>query len=388
MIEKPLVSIIIPIYNAEDYLAECLDSVLDQSLHDIEVICVNDGSTDSTAAILSEYQDRDDRLIILDKAHSNAGASRNAAMAISRGTYLAFLDADDRFEEGMLQKMTDYMTEKDLDVILCRSFILNDQKNEISYHEKPILSKLIPKRVYSADDLWGKAFRYAVGWPWDKVFRRSFIEERRLRFQELESTNDAYFVYMALALVSRFAYLDDRLVTHRIGIRSSIENTRDRTWQNLFKAIDAIEDGLRDNGILPSASRDLDNWIAEMCIWNLHSLDSSAASFYEYVQRTYAPRFSNLPDEHFYESDHLWRFQIWAQCDYELAMRTFSMEDALRTARIDASVSRMREEEAQERASAAERLLSDLRSSRSYRIGKALTKPVRVMRSSVGQRDR
>ncbi len=89
------ISVIIPVYNAEKYLRECLDSIVKQTLQEIEIICIDDGSTDNSLAVLREYERKDERLKIIEQANSGAGVARNAGMKAARGEYLAFMDADD-----------------------------------------------------------------------------------------------------------------------------------------------------------------------------------------------------------------------------------------------------------------------------------------------------
>jgi len=107
------VSIIIPVYNAEKYIREDLDSLLGQSLREIEVICVDDGSKDSSLKILEDYQRKDDRIKILKQENKGAGAARNEGMKEAKGDYLIFLDADDFFEKDMLEKSVGKMEEEE-----------------------------------------------------------------------------------------------------------------------------------------------------------------------------------------------------------------------------------------------------------------------------------
>ena len=103
------VSVILPVYNVEKYLKECLDSILNQTLQEIEVICVDDGSTDRSLEILREYEKKDKRVIVLTQENKGAGAARNKGLAIAKGEYLSFLDSDDFFRfrnvGGSLSKM-------------------------------------------------------------------------------------------------------------------------------------------------------------------------------------------------------------------------------------------------------------------------------------------
>ena len=122
------VSVIIPVYNSEAYLKECLDSVVHQTLQDIEIICVDDGSTDASMDILQKYAQKDERFRILEQQHLGGGAARNLGLKEAEGEYLSFLDSDDYFELDMLQKIYLRCKEKKADVgvfgVMCYQQVL------------------------------------------------------------------------------------------------------------------------------------------------------------------------------------------------------------------------------------------------------------------------
>lgn len=395
---NPLVSVIIPVYNAEGYLEECLQSVLGQSFADFEVLCVDNGSTDSSASILQAYANKDSRVKVISCPPSNAGTARNVALGQARGTYLAFLDADDYYESAMLGSMVELAQELDLDVALCKSFVYDDSSGEKDERPSDILDSLDAGAVYSADDLWGKAFRYAVGWPWDKLFKRSFIEEHGLRFQELSNTNDAYFVCMALLLARRFAYLDEYLVVHRVNNMGSIENTRDKAWQNVFKAFDAVEQGMKDNGIYEVGRQDFENWMIAKLVWNLRTLRSNQEELFEYVKQHRLPELMDHPDDYYLEGDYPWRLRVWHDCDYDLASATFEMKRDLVLSRRQtrqkflATRQQLKEAQRENRALAHEKAvlearIKSLEESNSYRVGRAITAPARALKSVISKPD-
>jgi len=119
--------VIIPVYNAEPYLRECLDTVVSQSLREIEIICVDDGCTDGSPATLQEYAAADPRFRILRRENGGAGTARNAGLEAARGEYLSFLDADDFFEKTMLERTYEKCLEHDLDFAVFRSDAYDDQ---------------------------------------------------------------------------------------------------------------------------------------------------------------------------------------------------------------------------------------------------------------------
>ena len=114
----PKISIIIPVYNVQDYLAMCLDSVCYQSMKDIEIICVNDGSTDNSLAVLHAYKRRDKRIIIIDKENEGSGVARNTGLKIARGEYVYFVDGDDWLEQDVLLKTSKKADETNADIVI------------------------------------------------------------------------------------------------------------------------------------------------------------------------------------------------------------------------------------------------------------------------------
>ena len=103
--QKPLVSVIVPVYNVEKYLEECLDSIINQTLEDIEIICVNDGSTDNSLKILKKYAKKDNRIKIINQKNCGLGCARNSGLNQSQGDYIFFLDSDDYLNPNILEKL-------------------------------------------------------------------------------------------------------------------------------------------------------------------------------------------------------------------------------------------------------------------------------------------
>ena len=127
------VSVILPVYNVEKYLKECLDSILNQTLQEIEVICVDDGSTDRSLEILREYEKKDKRVIVLTQENKGAGAARNKGLAIAKGEYLSFLDSDDFFASGMLEEAYRRCVEKKAQICVYQVLRYNEKTKETIY---------------------------------------------------------------------------------------------------------------------------------------------------------------------------------------------------------------------------------------------------------------
>ena len=235
----PKVSVIIPVYNVEAYLRECLDSVLNQALRNIEIICVDDGSTDGSAAILAEYTARDSRVRIVTQKNAGAGAARNAGLALAKGEWLSFLDADDVFDGSMLADMVAAGENENADVVACTE----------------------TKR--------GDIFRRWRGWAWDKIFKREFISKHKFEFQNLPVSNDLYFTYGALVQAVKIAVVPKTYVMHRKRA-GSIETTRDRSPLAPLEAVKALYSRI---GMVDGFAR----WIPGFLFWHINRLNSSNA---------------------------------------------------------------------------------------------------------------
>ena len=211
--EKKL-SVIIPVYNVEKYLPECLDSVVDQSLQEIELICVNDGSRDGSRNILSEYAEKDNRITILDKPNGGLSSARNAGLAVAEGRYVLFLDSDDRLSSKDVLDCLYQKAEKEaLDQLFFDAapfFESEDVKkknsNYIDYYKR--------KKNYT-DTLTGKELFCALQSNWDfkpsacmQILRRSFLRKHELKFYENIIHEDEVFTLECITLAQRSAYIN------------------------------------------------------------------------------------------------------------------------------------------------------------------------------------
>lgn len=241
------ISIITPIYNCEEYLNEYLLSVHRQTLTEFEVICVNDGSSDHSANVIMDFSKRDTRFRIIDTIHENAGAARNKGIECATGEYLVFLDADDFFEEVLLQEAYETAKQTDADIV----FFNGDRYNmETQQHEQVgrFLNKefIGDKRVFSKSDIPDEIFCISNPAPWTKIYKREFIIKNELRFQSLKNTNDLYFTMMATALAEKISYVDSNLVHYRIGMKSNLQALRKEDPLCFLIALHAVYDGLTD----------------------------------------------------------------------------------------------------------------------------------------------
>ncbi len=226
-----LVSIVIPVYNEERYLHECLDSLLRQTYENIEIICVDDGSTDGSLRILQDYKERDNRVVILTQSNQFAGVARNNGLSVAKGDYILFLDSDDYFALDFIEKMLERIIKTDSDIVVCKSRQFDDQNRQYKLLESSLKDNIIDlEKSWSPENICEVLFQLTAGWAWDKIYKASFIKSKHIEFQNTRVANDACFVYIAYAEATRISFVSEMLVNHRTNVKTSLEYTRHEFW--------------------------------------------------------------------------------------------------------------------------------------------------------------
>lgn len=218
------VSVIVAIYNTDDYLRQCLQSIADQTLRNIEVLCINDGSTDDSLTIAKEFADRDSRFLVFTKQNEGLGgaSARNYGLERAQGEYVSILDSDDFFNPLMLQKAVDKADAVSADLVIFGGCEYDD-KHGTSRRVNSILNEsLIPQSdVFSRRNFSEKLYQLTQGMAWNKLFRRSFLQKYGLRFQRVKYTDDAYFTFAHMALAERITVLNESLCFYRVNSGSN-----------------------------------------------------------------------------------------------------------------------------------------------------------------------
>ena len=244
----PKVSVIIPVYNAEKYLRQCLDSVANQTLKDIEIICVNDGSADGSLEILREYEKKDKRFVIVNQENKGAGAARNNGLAYAKGQYLSFLDSDDYFEPSMLEEMSARCDRFGADICLCNANVIKD--NESTGKNYIRLKPVEKLDVFSRKDVPAGILQISDPVAWNKLYRKSFVLESKIKFQTVKFSNDIFFSLMTIALADKIVYVNKKFVNyvvHDTATTALRKANKDISFiVNIYRDIAAA---LKDKGI-------------------------------------------------------------------------------------------------------------------------------------------
>lgn len=239
----PLVSVIMPVFNGEEFLHEAIDSVLRQTFQDFELIIVDDGSTDRSVEILKKYENQDSRVKLLYSDHAGAGEARNNALKIAVGEYLCFVDSDDLFNKNMLAVFYSRAVTTNSDMVVCgyRKFD-NNTKNTL-WEFVPDGKFLLDERNYQ-DKNMNEWFSIVPPSPWGKFIKHSVVEGKEIFFQNLTSCNDFAFSYTTLSQCKTISCIKNILLYYRSGINGSISKNRGNRAENIVMAVKKLKDNL------------------------------------------------------------------------------------------------------------------------------------------------
>lgn len=274
----PKVSVIIPVYNVEKYLRECLDSVVNQTLSDIEIICIDDGSIDNSRRILYEYAKKDSRIIVLEQKNQGAACARNLGIKIAKGKYISFLDSDDVFHLDMLKNAAYKAVKFDADIVIYKAMSFDAYTGKkVALNDRFECLAKYKNEVFSYKDIPDEIFNSFMVPAWNKLFKKELVLGKNIEFQNIRRSNDLYFTNKALVLAEKIILLDEYLVFYRTGMQSNLQATNDRTPLAFYEALCELKTFLdRENSYL-QVQKSFLNLALEIIFYNLNSIKTDEA---------------------------------------------------------------------------------------------------------------
>lgn len=270
------VSVLVPIYNSEKYLRKCLDSLLTQTLKDdLEVILINDGSTDNSPAIIKEFSEKLPNCKVINKENSGYGSSMNLGIKEAQGEYIGILEADDFIERDAFKNLYRISKKYHTDYTRANYFQHNNNKDEKIQNFNPLdTEKLINLNSYQ--DIF-----YRPPAIWSALYRRKFLEENNIKFLETPgaSFQDTDFVYKTLFTAKKVIFTNEAYLHYRIdNSASSIHNP-----QKVFCVCDEfreIERYLTEKGLFLENRKIFERVKFNTYLWNLNHLDKNSAKLF------------------------------------------------------------------------------------------------------------
>lgn len=312
--QTPLISIIIPMYKVEDYLPACLDSVVHQTYHNLEIICVNDGSPDNCAEIVQNYQQNDPRIVLINKPNGGLSDARNAGIDIAKGDYLFFLDSDDCIAASCIETLTALAQQRHCQIAVCEyATFQNEAKfSDDSEYSCDFIGKayLLYKQSYRQPKL-----KITLNTAWGKLYSRELFESARYPVGKINE--DEYLTYKLFLLADTACYTKTQLYGYRIR-QGSIMNSTPISDEHKLELIGVSETRISDfntTGDTELVSFAADDFLYQISYFYCQSTDAGfRRSLYKLYLVGYRKHFSTLQAKAritralFYISPQMYRF--------------------------------------------------------------------------------
>ena len=254
MKSRPLISIIVPVFNAEKYIAQCLDSILNQTYKYLEILCINDGSGDNSINILNQYKNRDSRIVIIDKQNEGISATRNIGLKKAKGEYLMFVDADDWLDPYACEKALMTLDKNKADIVMwsyVSEYGLSNAPKRIFpdnciFERGDVLNKLHRRFIgIVGEELKHPELADAISPVWGKLYKRDIIIQSDAKFidlAEIGTCEDGMFNLVTFFYANKVVYLNQCLYHYRRNNASSVTSVyREKLfgcWQNLHQRME------------------------------------------------------------------------------------------------------------------------------------------------------
>lgn len=290
------VSIIVPVFNVKKYLGRCLESLISQTLQDIEIICVDDGSTDGSGALLDDYAAQDDRVVVIHKQNAGVSAARNDALAIARGKYIAFTDSDDYVEPNLCEEAYHCAEKSNADIVVFGGEVFSETANTSEYLRDAFTffkDNLNVKDALYVDNSIYALMHQKGSWPliWNKIYKRELVLQSGGFDTSLALGEDEAFLFSIYPLANRILYIDRKFYHY---LRNRPESATDRlvmdfegkAFSNLRMA-QTVKKKWEDLGIFKKNSQEFLNRYIELLFDNAKSIEYAPDTQLIYTQKVF-----------------------------------------------------------------------------------------------------
>ena len=272
-------SVIVPCYNVEEYLGECLDSIINQTFRDIEIVCINDGSTDNTLDILNSYAKKDDRIKIINQTNQGLSMARNMGLKNVTGEYVTFIDSDDFFELTAFEETLKIVDKKSLDLLIFKLINFNDEtheKEEWGYFEMKCIKDIVGDNVFTQEDIGEKFYYMSVTAP-GKIYKYDIIQDIEFPVG-LIFEDEPFFVEVMFR--AKRAYIYDKHLYYRRIRSNSITNSEMANFYHIIEIFNMISDITKDYGFFEKYQSRLYRRKISSIHWIFTNLNEEYREFY------------------------------------------------------------------------------------------------------------
>jgi glycosyltransferase involved in cell wall biosynthesis len=263
------ISVVIPVYNVEKYIKECLDSVINQTYKNLQIILVDDGSTDNSGEICDEYASKDNRITVIHQENQGAGAAKNSGIELATGEYLSLIDSDDYIELNYYETLLSVMKNYNADVVQCLFYnVFVNKSHKRNYNFPSPKNRKLRTKQFLFEMLYD--WKYAVFW--NKLFKTELLKNNRFPFGR--KIDDEFFTYKLICNAKSIVNINDSLYNYRMR-NSSVMNEESKS-RLIRDRIDCFEE--RHNyvsNLFPKLNKDFYNHFSNYLLYNKNNCKDS-----------------------------------------------------------------------------------------------------------------
>ena len=281
-LEDIKISVVVPVYNTEKYISECLDSLINQTLKEIEIICINDGSTDKSLEILNDYAKKDHRIKVFSQFNRGLGATRNMGIEKVSGKYIYFLDSDDFLDLRTFEELYNCAEDKNLDIAIFQLINYDDETKEYyddDYYNMDFLGEKVKDNVFSYGDISDILFDLANS-ACNKLYRREFILNCNAKFSDGLIFEDNVFYLNVMLNAERIYFLKKHFYKRRRR-KNSITSSNNEKYMDVIEVTDEVFNAFKELNLFDEFKGNLYNYkIGSIYLWFSRIGDEYKNSFY------------------------------------------------------------------------------------------------------------
>lgn len=237
------ISVIIPVFNAEKHLEECLKSVASQTFVNIEIICVNDGSTDASLEIMENFSNFDERIKIINRKNQGQGSARNEGLKVAKGDYVTFVDSDDKIEKTFLEKTYESANSNNADICYCAYYVYYQSQNRPKFSNPKYRLDALKKYPHPFDFETLNQDVFKINFEvWSKLYKRDFLQKNNILVANTKLAEDVSFFCKCIFSAKKITAVFDQLYCYRKNVKSSLSENAALHMASLFESLKDVED--------------------------------------------------------------------------------------------------------------------------------------------------
>lgn len=286
------VSVIIPVYNCEEFLEECIGSLLKQTFSDFEIIVVDNKSTDDSVYMVEDFMKISSKIsLIKSDENLKQGIARNIGVEHAKGEYIMFVDGDDKVSPEFIEKMYNKITKDEADMTICRWAPFDNKTGKINYEHGYANFHRLP------EEFWTKSFNWhdikeevfsQSNVPWDKIYKKSFLVDKDVKFPGGMFFEDNVFSFDAIMKADKITVLDDCLIYYRVNRKQAVTARRDETFFDYLKIFDCIKENLVKQGTWREMKYNFINYKVRSMFWWWKKIEFKyKRQFFEMIKQDY-----------------------------------------------------------------------------------------------------